>query len=147
MDGGATFYIALAASAAGTAVSIDQQNKDSLERQRVLEAERRANELVALDQENERLISLREADSEILAQSGGVDPWASPSLIAARIFNFETTIADIENIQYNLASNRSGIDARVNILRRNRSSTRTAGMFSLLGDVASGLNQGAKVYG
>ena len=131
-DGGATFfYLAMAATAAGTVVStIDTINANAA-RQRILEAELRANELAALDEENQRLIALRLANDEMLANAGGVDAWASPSLIAGRAFNFQMGMEDIKNIRFNQLTSDAGISARISILKSNSRATLTSGIFEL----------------
>ena len=143
MDGGASFYIMMAAAAAGTAVSVSDSINSNRERQRVLEQELRSNELAALDEENERLIALREANEEILAGAGNIDPYASPSLLAARAFNFEMGMQDIENIRFNVANARAGVSARIGILKRNSRVATTKGIFELIGIGASTANQGS----
>jgi len=140
MDGGASFYIAMAAMAAGTAVqTIDTMNANK-RREEILAQELRANELAALDEENERLIALRLANEEILAGAGGVDAWASPSLIAARNFNFEMGMQDIANLRYNIAGSRAGTSARIAILRENSRATQTAGILEIVGTAFSAMD-------
>lgn len=144
-DGGATFYIAMAAMAAGTAVSTIDTINANKERERILEQELRSNELAALDEENRRLLALREANDDMLIRQGGVDAWASPSLIAAREFNFKMGMEDIENIRFNLAGVRAGISARIGILKSNSRATLTAGIFEIAGTVAGGLDAKSKL--
>jgi len=147
MDGGATFYIAMAAMAAGTAVQTIDTIKANKERELILEAELRSNELAALDEENRRLIAIRMANDELLAGAGGVDAYASPSLVAGRMFNFTTGIADIENIRYNIAGLRSGISAQISILQSNSRATLTSGILQMIGTVASGMSEGKSIFG
>lgn len=144
-DGGATFYIAMAAMAAGTAVTTMDTINANKRRQMILEQELRSNELAALDEENQRLIQLRLANEEMLANSGGVDAWASPSLIAAREFNFQMGMEDIENIRFNVASARAGISAKIGILKANSRATAAAGIFEVAGIVAGGLDAKSKL--
>jgi hypothetical protein len=140
-DGGATFYLAMAAVAAGTAVTTMDTINANKERQRILEQELRSNELAALDEENRRLLALREANDDILVNAGGIDAWASLSLIAARKFNFKTGMEDIENIRFNVAGMRAGISARIGILKANSKATLTSGILSI---AATGLSAASK---
>jgi len=144
-DGGATFYIAMAAMAAGTAVTTIDTINANKRREMILEQELRSNELAALDEENQRLIALRLANDDMLARSGGVDAWASPSLIAARNFNFQMGMEDIENTRFNLSSERAGISARIGILKSNSRATAIAGIFEVAGIVAGGLDAKSKL--
>ena len=145
MDGGATFYIAMAAMAAGTAVTTMDTINANKRRQQILEQELRSNELAALDEENDRLIALRLANDDMLVNAGGIDAWASPSLIAARHFNFQMGIQDIENIRYNVASTRAGISARIGMLKANSRATLTAGIFEIVGTAAMGYSKHAQL--
>jgi len=147
MDGGATFYIAMAAAAAGTAVTTMDTIAANRERERILEAELRSNELAALDEENQRLQMLREANSEMLAGIGHVDPYASASLVAARAFNFRMGMQDIANIRLNIAGARAGISARIGILKANSRASLTSGILSIGSQVAGGMNTGGKIFG
>jgi hypothetical protein len=144
-DGGATFYIAMAAMAAGTAVTTMDTINANKRRQMILEQELRSNELAALDEENQRLIQLRHANEDMLANAGGVDAWASPSLIAARAFNFQMGMEDIENIRFNVSSARAGISAKIAILKSNSRATAAAGIFEVAGIVAGGLDAKSKL--
>lgn len=139
-DGGATFYIAMAAMAAGAAVTTIDQINANKRREQILEAELRSQELAALDEENQRLIALRLANEDMLVRAGGVDAWASPSLIAARSFNFQMGMEDIENIRFNLSAARAGISAKIAILKDNSRATATAGIFEVAGIVAGGFD-------
>jgi hypothetical protein len=132
---------------AGTAYSVSEQNAESRERQRLLEEELRGEELAALDEENERLKELRLANQEIIAGSGNIDPYASASLVAARRFNFQTTLDDVANIRYNITSYRRSVSARIGIFRRNRSAATTMGMLNVASTLAQGVNTGKGVYG
>ncbi len=132
MDGGATYFY-LAAMAAATAVTVSDQISANKQRQAILEAELRSNELAALDEENQRLLALRFANDDMLTHAGGVDAWASPSLIAARHFNFQMGMEDIENIRHNLTTSRATISARIGILKANSRATLTAGIFEIAG--------------
>jgi len=147
MDGGATFYIAMAAAAAGTAVTTMDTIAANKERERILEAELRSSELAALDEENRRLAGLREANDELLAGAGGIDAWASLSLIAARAFNFKMGMQDIENIRLNIAGVRAGISARIGILKANSRATMTSGILSIASQVAGGMHEGSTIFG
>ena len=139
-DGGATFYIAMAAMAAGTAVTTIDQINANKRREQILEQELRGRELAALDEENTRLIALRLANEDMLVQNDGIEAWASPSLIAARAFNFQMGLEDIENIRFNLSSSRAAISAQVAILRSNSTATAIGGIFEIAGIVAGGLD-------
>jgi hypothetical protein len=136
-DGGATFYIYMAFAAAGTAVTVQDQRYANKARQMQLEEELRSNELAALDEENNRLMALRLANDELLVNAGGVDAWASPSLIAARNFNFQMGMEDITNIRMNLQATRSAVSTRIGILKNNSRAVTTAGIFELAGIGAS----------
>ncbi len=139
--GTALFYFAMAATAAGTAVStIDTINANKA-RQRILEQELRTNELAALDEENQRLIALREANDELLVNSGGIEAYGSPSLIAARAFNFQMGMEDIENIRFNQKSSEAGISARILILKSNSHATLTSGILQI---AATAFSAGSK---
>ena len=138
-DGGATFYYFMAA-AAGTAVNVQDQRFANEVREQQLEEELRSRELAALDEENDRLRSLTMANDELLVNAGGVDAFASPSLIAARNFNFKIGMEDITNIRLNLQSARSGVAARIGILKHNSRAVATAGIFEMAGFVLGGLD-------
>lgn len=130
-DGGATLYIAYVAMAAGTAVTAYDTVQANRQRQAILEQELRSNELAALDEENQRLIALREANEEMLARAGGVEAYASPSLIAAREFNFKMTHEDIGNIRLNMLDARATISAKISMLKRNSRMTIAKGIFDI----------------
>lgn len=136
-DGGATFYIYMAFAAAGTAVTVQDQRNANRMREMQLNEELRSNELAALDEENNRLMALRLANDELLTNAGGIDAWASPSLIAARNFNFQMGMEDITNLRYNLQGQRSGIANRIGILQANSKAVLTAGIFEIAGIAAS----------
>jgi hypothetical protein len=147
MDGGATaFYFYMAATAAGTAVTVSEQVNANKRRQMVLEQELRSNELAALDEENQRLMGLRLANEEITVGAGGIDAWASPSLIAARHFNFQMGMEDITNIRTNLAATRAGISAKISMLKSNSRASILGGIFDLAG-IAANTAYGAKQLG
>lgn len=136
-DGGMTFYLYMAATAAGTVVTTQNQIKTNKARQMQLDAELRSNELAALDEENQRLMALQFANDEMVVSAGGIDAWASPSLIAARNFNFQMGMEDITNIRQNLMATRAGIESRISILKSNTRAARTAGIFELAGIAAN----------
>ena len=141
MDGGSTlYYIYMAAAVAGTAVTVSDTRAMNKRREMILEQELRSNELAALDEENQRLMALRLANDEILTRAGGIEAWASPSLIAARNFNFQMGMEDIENIRFNVSSARAGISAKIGMLKANSRATLTAGIFEVAGIVAGGLD-------
>ena len=94
----------------------------------------------ALDEENERLIQLRLANEDMLVQNSGIEAWASPSLLAARAFNFRMGMDDIENIRINKFSARAGISAQIAILKSNSRATALAGIFEIAGTAASALD-------
>ena len=139
-DGGATFYIAMAAAAAGTVVTTLDTIDANRRRQAILEQEIRSEELAALDEEVQRLRALRMANDELLVGADGIDAWASPSLIAAREFNFKMGLEDIANSRYNVGDVRAGIGARINILKRNTRASAAAGIFEIAGIAASTAN-------
>jgi hypothetical protein len=138
-DGGATFYYYLAA-AAGTAITVQDQRFANEVREQQLEEELRTKGLAALDEENERLRSLSFANEELMVNAGGVDAFASPSLIAARNFNFRIGMEDITNIRLNLQTARSGIAARIGILKHNSRAVLTAGIFDIAGIAIGGFD-------
>jgi len=144
-DGGATFYIAMAAMAAGTVVTTLDQIEANKRREQILEQELRQLELKALDDENERLIALRLANEQMLVQNAGIDAWASPSLLAARAFNFQMGFEDIEALRLNKFSARAGISAQIAILKANSRATATAGIFQIAGIIAGGLDARAQL--
>lgn len=132
-DGGLTFYLAMAATAAGTAVSVVNTIENNKARELILEQELRSNELLALDEENQRLISLREANDDMLVRAGGIEAWSSPSLLAGRAFNFQMGMQDIANIRFNKLNSDAAISARIGILRSNSNATLVAGIFQIAG--------------
>ena len=140
MDGGATFYLALAAMTAGTVISTTDTIRANKERAAQLESELRDNELAALDEENRRLLALREANDDLLVNAGGIDAYASPSLIAARSFNFKIGMQDIENTQYNLLAARAATSVAIGILKRNSRATLQAGIFEVAGNIFAGFD-------
>ena len=71
------------------------------------------------------------ANDDISARAGGIDAFASPSLIAAREFNFRMGMTDIENTRLNVAANRAGISSRISVLKANSRATMTAGIFEI----------------
>lgn len=144
-DGGATFYIAMAAMAAGTVVTTIDQINANKRREQILEQELRALELKALDDENARLIQLRLANEDMLVRNSGIEAWASPSLIAARAFNFQMGFEDIENIRFNKFSARAGISAQIAILKSNSRAAQLSGIFEVAGIVAGGLDARAQL--
>jgi hypothetical protein len=144
-DGGATFYIAMAAMAAGTVVTTIDQINANKRREQILEQELRALELKALDDENARLIQLRLANEDMLVQNSGIEAWASPSLLAARAFNFQMGFEDISNIRFNKFSARAGISAQISILKSNSRAAQLSGIFEVAGIVAGGLDARAQL--
>jgi len=143
-DGGAStlYYFAVAAAAAGAVVEGENARRQELERSRILEAELRSSELLALDEENQRLIDLRFANEEILAMAGGVFAYASASLTAARKFNFRMFGEDSANAALNLATNRASTSARIRIHNANAGVFRTVGILNAVSTVAGGLSKG-----
>ena len=90
MSGGeAIYYIAIAASAAGALIEADNANIQALERARILEQELKTKELLALDEENQRLRDLQLANDLIGVGAGVVLADASLSLMAAGPLNFK----------------------------------------------------------
>jgi len=144
-DGGATFYIAMAAMAAGAVVTTLDQIEANKRREQILEQELRALELKALDDENARLIQLRLANEQMLVANSGIEAWASPSLIAARAFNFQMGFEDTANIRFNKFSARAGVSAQIAILKANSRAVATAGIFEVAAIVAGGLNARAQL--
>ena len=136
-------YYAYAAAAAGTVITVQNQAYANRMRQQQLEEELRSKELAALDEENQRLMALRDANEQMLIRAGGIDAWASPSLIAARNFNFKMGMEDIENIRLNLQTERSSVANRISVLKANTRATQLAGIFEVAGIFA----QGADAYG
>jgi len=144
MSGGeAVYYIAVAAMAAGALIEADNANIEALERARILEAELKAEALRALEQENERLINLRLANDEILAMAGGVDPYASPSLVAARKFNFKTFAEDQASAQLNLSQIKATGSAQIRIFNRNARVAIQTGILGAISTVGMGLSKGS----
>lgn len=132
MDGGASLYYFYAAVAAtGVAVQTANQIEANKRREAILQQELQSNELAALDEENERLRAIRYANDEMLAKSGGVEAWASPSLIAMREFNFKVGFEDIQNTRYNIMNERAGIAARIGILKQNTRASIQSGIFQV----------------
>jgi len=147
MSGGeAVYYIAVAAMAAGALIEADNANIEALERARILEAELKAEELRALDEENERLINLNLANQELLAGAGGVGAYASPSLMAARKFNFKTFADDKAAAQLNLATTRASTSAQIRIFNRNARVAIQTGILSAVGTIGMGMTKGAELF-
>ena len=147
MDGGASFYWLLAATAVGTGVQVDAGLQSSYRQEQLDKEEQKAQELIALDQENERLRDLRSANDEIGVRAGGIDAFASPSLIAARQFNFKMVNEDIQNIRLNLQARRSGLHTRIGILGSNRTALKGGGFLALVNSFAAGIDTGKTVFG
>lgn len=138
-------YVYMAAAAAGTAITVNAQVEANRRRQAILEQEMRDKKLQALDEETERVRALRYANDEMLSRSGGIDAWASPSLIAARSFNFKMYNEDASNINYNKMSAEAGIGARIAILQKNSRAAVQAGIFEIAGIVAGGMYQAGQL--
>ena len=136
------YYVAVAAMAAGALVEADNANIQALERARILEQELKTEELRAIEQENERLIELRLANDDILLRSGGVDPYASASLVAARKFNFKTFSDDQAAAQLNLSTTRASTSAQIRIFNRNARVAIQTGILSAISTVGMGLSKG-----
>lgn len=143
MDGGASFYIYLAIAAAGSAYSAHENKQANRRRQAILEQELRSNELAALDEENRRIQMLREANDDMLANSGGIEAWASPSFLAAREFNFKMLDEDVKNIRYNTQATKADIGARIAILKRNSRAVWTKSIFDVATTAAYGSYKGS----
>ena len=144
MSGGeAVYYIAVAAAAAGALVEADNANIEALERARILEQELKTEELRALDEENQRLIDLRLANDLISVNAGGVGAYSSPSLMAARKFNFRMFDQDQQNAQLNLATTRASASAQIRIFNRNSRVAIQTGILSAISTVGMGLSKGA----
>ena len=146
-DAGASFWVPLLISAGGTAITTADNISANKAREKQLERELQANELAALDQENRRLIELREANDQILANAGGIEAYASASLVAARAFNFTMAMEDIANIGVNLAASRSGISTRIGILQSNSRASRAGGIFEMAGIFGDGLDKAGLLEG
>lgn len=132
MDSGASLYYFYAVVAAtGVVVQTANQIEANKRREAILQQELQSNELAALDEENQRLRAIRYANDEMLAKSGGIEAWASPSLIAMREFNFKMGFEDIQNTRYNIMNERAGIAARIGILKKNSRATIQAGIFQV----------------
>lgn len=148
MSGGeAVYYIAIAAAAAGALVEADNANIEALERARILEQELKTEELRAIEQENERLINLRLANDLISANAGGIDAYASPSLVAARKFNFRMFAEDQAAAQLNLQTTRANTSAQIRIFNRNSRVAIQTGILSAISTVGMGLSKGSLLYG
>lgn len=150
MDGGASifFYIlATTAAVAGTAVQTAEGIRTAKRRQLVLEQEIRTNELAALDEENKRLEDLRYANEDILANAGGIDAYASLSLIAARRFNFKIGMEDILTIRFNQLNSDAALSARISILKSNRKALKTSGILQGISQIAGGIDEGSRIFG
>lgn len=127
----ALFYAYIAVAAVGTGISVYNQIDANRRRQAVLEAELRSAELAALDEENQRLQALREANDMMLANAQGIEAWASPSLIAGREFNFRMTHQDIENTRFNLMTEKANIGAKIGMLQKNSRLAVAKGIFDI----------------
>lgn len=147
MDGGATFFLwmATAAAAAGTAIQVDAQMKEADARKAQLKEEMQAAELAALDAENQRLIDLTFANQHISANAGGIDAFASLSLIAMRKFNFEQAFKDISNERFNLALRRSATGRSIGILNMNKTASLNSGILQIAGTIAGGFDAASKL--
>lgn len=141
------FYLGVAASAAGQVVAAENTRKNEQRRQIQLKLEMKNAELAALDEENERLRMLDLANSEAIANAGNLDPFASPSLMALRRFNFEIANQDIANIRTNLATSRAGFSMQLAISRSNERTARTTGILGALGTIGQGAATGIKTFG
>ncbi len=149
MDGGLSiyYYIATAAAVGGTIVTTLDEIESNKARQKILEQEIRTNELKALDAENQRLEQLRFADDDILANAGGIDAYASASLIAGRQFNFKIGMEDILNIRFNQLNSDAALSARISILRGNRRAAQTSGILQAFAQIAGGIDEGSRIFG
>ncbi len=147
MSGGeAIYYIAIAASAAGALIEADNANIQALERARILEQELKTEELRALDEENQRLRDLQLANDLIGVNAGGVLAYASPSLMAARKFNFKLFAEDQANAQLNLATTRAGTSAKIRIFNRNARVALQLGILGAISTVGLGLSKGGELF-
>jgi hypothetical protein len=143
MSGGeVVYYVAVAAAAAGALVEADNANIEALERARILEQELKTEELRALDQENQRLIELRLANDLISVNAGGVDPYASPSLVAGRKFNFRMFSDDQAAAQLNLGTIRASTSAQIRIFNRNARVALQTGILSAISTIGFGAAEG-----
>ena len=141
VSGPALYYWSLAAVAAGTVVQADADIKQSEERQRILAQELKTTELAALAEENVRLSALALANSDVIANAGGVDAYASASLTAVRQFNFRVTNESIADLRLNLATSRAGTSAQIRILKSNNKAVQTAGIFEVAGTIFGGFGK------
>jgi len=139
----AVFYIGLAAMAGGQIVSANAAAEESRERARILEQELRTSELAAMQDENNRLSALNFANQDIIANAGGIDAYASPTLTALRQFNFRVHNEAVEDLRLNLATARASTSASVRILRNNARTAMTAGILSAAGTLMSGAAKGS----
>ena len=144
MSGGeAVYYIAVAAAAAGALIEADNANIEALERARILEQELKTEALRAIDEENQRLIDLRLANDLLTVNAGGIGAYSSPSLVAARKFNFRMFAEDQANAQLNLATTRASTSAQIRIFNRNARVALQTGILSAVSTVGMGLSKGA----
>jgi len=139
----AEYVFVIAAIASGAAIAVDTANTIAIEkdRRRQLRLEKKNAELAALDEQNERLRELSAANSENIANSGNLDPFASMSLIAGRAFNFRAAESDQENIRVNLATTRAQIATKIDISRRNESTAKTTGLLNIVAIGAGAVDQ------
>ena len=146
-DGGATFYlVSTAIAATGAVVQTMDAVAANERREQILNDELRTKELQALDEEVNRLRDLRYANDDMLARAGGIDAYASPSLVAMRAFNFRMYDEDTKNIKQNLLTSKAGISAKISMLRANSKAQVTAGIFEVAG-MAYGAMDGAGLLG
>lgn len=133
----AALIIAFTASAAATVLDVQSTRADEKLRRQQLAREKKNAELAALDEENERLIMLQAANSDAIARSGNLDPFASPSLLALRDANLREASKDLANIQLNLATSRADISTRIAISKRRSRVAKTSGILNIIGQGAS----------
>ena len=139
------YYIAAAAAATGAIVNARNQQRNEAIRQQLLEQERTNAELAALDEENQRLALLAYANSDVIANAGNIDPFASESLLALRAEQHREANVDIGNIRTNLATSRANVSAMINISRHNSKVAGQIGILDAVSHIASGIAQGSRL--
>ena len=141
------FYIAVAAMAAGEVYQGHVRKVNAQDRIRQLKLESKNATLAALDEETRRLQDLNFANSDVVANAGNLDPYASPSLIAIQQRNRALAEMDMDNIRANLAMQRAAIMSEISITRRNGRAAVTSSIINAAGTIVGGMAQGNQLFG
>ena len=77
-------------------------------------------------------------DADVIAMSGNIDPFSSPSLIAIRQANVKTAKKDLANIQHNRATERAKFAMEIAVSKQRQRAAMVSGILAVGSTLLSG---------